>query len=89
MNYPKGLDESGIMFFFRVVGVFYSSKSYSEFVRTFGREKNIWTKFLGQFGQTRPVDVMSSSRRIVQPLGQVHHNQVQWPPGSAVGNNVS
>ena len=22
MNYPKGLDESGIMFFFQVVGVF-------------------------------------------------------------------
>ena len=29
---------------------------------------------------------MSSSGRIVQPPGQVHHNRVQWPPGSAVSN---
>ena len=28
--------------------------------------------------------LMSSSRRIGQPPGQVHHNRVQWPPGSAV-----
>ena len=32
--------------------------------------------------------LMSSSRRIVQLPGQVRHNQVQWPPGSAVGNGV-
>ena len=44
MNYPKGLDESGIMFFFRVVGVFFLSKLYSEFVQTLGREK----KYLGE-----------------------------------------
>ena len=32
--------------------------------------------------------LMLSSRRIVQPPGQVHHNRVQWPPGSAVSNDV-
>ena len=32
--------------------------------------------------------LMSSSHRIVQPPGQMHHNRVQWPPGPAVGNNV-
>ena len=32
--------------------------------------------------------LMLSSCRIVQPPGQVHHNPVQWPPGSAVSNNV-
>ena len=32
--------------------------------------------------------LMLSSRRIVQPPGQVHHNWVQWPPGSAVGNGL-
>ena len=65
MNYPKGLDESGIMFFFRVVGVFFSSKSYSEFVQTLGREKKYWTKILGQFGRTRPVDVSVERAAIV------------------------
>ena len=57
MNYTKGLDEFGIMFFFPSRERFFSSKSYSEFVSNiWTRKKNIWTKFLGQFGRTRPVD---------------------------------
>ena len=31
---------------------------------------------------------ISSSCRNDQPLDQIHHNQVQWPPGSAVCNNI-
>ena len=67
MNYPKGLDKSGIMFFSKSWAFFSRpNRTLNSFTRQ-DEKKKLWTKFLGQFGRIKPVDASLCLHRFLMP----------------------